>query len=206
MNFMNKEIPVISLQRLPIYLNYLKSIPADKSYVSSGHIADALGMGEVLVRKDLAYTSATGKPRVGYSVEELIAALEDFLCCNGRRNAVIAGAGALGRAVLGYGGFSNYGINVVAAFDASPEKVGKQIAGKPVHDIAEAEREIKRYNAELAVVCVPAQFAQEVSDVLIACGIKAILNFAPVLIKAPEGVVVRHIDVAANLAILSSMI
>ena len=75
MNFMNKEIPVISLQRLPIYLNYLKSIPADKSYVSSGHIADALGMGEVLVRKDLAYTSATGKPRVGYSVYELIAAL-----------------------------------------------------------------------------------------------------------------------------------
>ncbi|HBN13093.1 MAG TPA: redox-sensing transcriptional repressor Rex [Clostridiales bacterium] len=203
---MNNEIPVISLQRLPIYLNYLKSMPADRAYVSSGHIAEALGMGEVLVRKDLAYTSATGKPRVGYSVAELIAALEDFLCCNGCRNAVIAGAGALGRAVLGYGGFSNYGINVVAAFDTNPEKVGKEIAGKPVYDIADAEREIKKCNAELAVVCVPAQFAQEVADVLISCGIKAILNFAPVLIKAPEGVVVRHIDVAANLAILSSMI
>lgn len=203
---MNTEIPVISLQRLPVYLNYLKSLPAEKVYVSSGLIAEALGMGEVLVRKDLAYTSAIGRPRVGYVTKELIAALEDFLCCNGSRNAVIAGAGALGKAVLGYGGFSNYGIEIVAAFDSNPAKTGKQIAGKPVYDIAEAEGVIKSLNAELAVVCVPAKYAQEVADLLIKCGIKAILNFAPVLIKAPESIAVRHIDVAANLAILSSMI
>lgn len=203
---MNKDIPVISLQRLPVYLNYLKSLPSDRKYVSSGLIAEALGMGEVLVRKDLAYTSATGRPRVGYVATELISALEDFLCCNGRRNAVIAGVGALGRAVLGYGGFSNYGIEIVAAFDSDPAKVGADIAGKPVYDIASAEEEVPRYNAELAVICVPAQHAQKVADILIGCGIKAILNFAPVLIRAPETVAVRHIDVAANLAVLSSMI
>lgn len=203
---MNKDIPVISLQRLPIYLNYLKSLPEDRTYVSSGLIAEALGMGEVLVRKDLAYTSATGRPRVGYVTKELICALEDFLCCNGRRNAVIAGVGALGRAVLSYGGFANYGIEIVAAFDSDDAKIGTAVAGKPVFDILNAKREVRRLKAELAVVCVPAQYAQSVSDLLIESGIKAILNFAPVLIKAPDGIIVRHIDVAANLAILSSMI
>ena len=203
---MNKDIPVISLQRLPVYLNYLKSMPAEKTHVSSGLIAEALGMGEVLVRKDLAYTSATGRPRVGYVKQELIEALEDFLCCNGRRNAVIAGVGALGKAVLSYGGFANYGIEIVAAFDSDPKKIGSEIAGRRVYDMADADKEIKNLKAELAVVCVPAGVAQKVSDLLIESGVKAILNFAPVLIKAPEGIVVRHIDVAANLAILSSMI
>lgn len=203
---MNKDIPVISLQRLPVYLNYLKSLSADKQYVSSGSIAEALGMGEVLVRKDLAYTSATGRPRVGYLKDELIAALEDFLCCNGKRNAVIAGIGALGKAVLGYGGFSNYGIEIVAAFDNDSQKAGTYVADKPVYDITEAAEKVKSLGAELAVLCVPAAFAQEVADLFIGCGIKAILNFAPVLIRAPESIAVRHIDVAANLAILSSMI
>ncbi|MDE6441855.1 MAG: redox-sensing transcriptional repressor Rex [Clostridia bacterium] len=203
---MFKDIPVISLQRLPIYLNYLKSLPADRKYVSSGLIAEALGMGEVLVRKDLAFTSAVGRPRIGYVTVELIAALEDFLCCNTRSSAVIVGVGALGRAILGYGGFSNYGIEIDAAFDNDSSKVGVEIFGKPVYDIKDAKSKVADLGAELAVLCVPAQFAQEVADILIGCGIKAILNFAPVLIKAPENVVVRHIDVAANLAILSSMI
>ena len=203
---MYKEIPLISLQRMPVYLNYLKSMPESEKFVSSGHIAEALGLGEVLVRKDLAYTAAVGRPRVGYVRAELITALEDFLGCKRRRSAVIAGAGALGRAVLGYGGFSNYGIEIDAAFDNDAEKVGRQIAGRPVYDISEAKTRIPALRAELAVLCVPANYAQEVADVLVACGIKAIMNFAPVLIKTPDSVTVRHIDVAANLAILSSMI
>lgn len=203
---MNKDIPVISLQRLPIYLNYLRSLPSDRKYVSSGLIASALDMGEVLVRKDLAFTSAVGRPRIGYVTVELISALEDFLCCNTRSGAVIAGVGALGRAVLGYGGFSNYGIEIDAAFDNDSSKIGTSIAGKPVYDIKEAKTRIESLGAELAVLCVPAQYAQSVADILTDCGIKAILNFAPVLIKVPANVVVRHIDVAANLAILSSML
>ena len=203
---MNKDIPVISLQRLPIYLNYLKSMPAEATHVSSKLIAEALDMGEVLVRKDLAYTSATGRPRIGYVKRELIAALEDFLCCNGRRSAVIAGVGALGKAVLGYGGFVNYGIDIVAAFDSDPQKIGTFVADKPVYDIEEAGKQIPKLKAELAVVCVPAKCAQSVADLLVKSGVKAILNFAPVLIRTPDDVTVRHIDVAANLAILSSMI
>ncbi len=203
---MNKDIPVISLQRLPVYLNYLKSLPSDAEYVSSGGIAAALGMGEVLVRKDLAYTSAIGRPRVGYDRQELIAAIEGYLCCDGERSAVLVGAGALGRAILSYGGFKNYGIEIKAAFDSDPDKISREIAGKRVYGISDAAEKIKELAAELAVICVPAQFAQSVADLLISCGVKAILNFAPVLISAPENVVVRHIDVAANLAILSSMI
>lgn len=203
---MNKDIPVISLQRLPVYLNYLKGLPESEKYVSSGGIAAGLGMGEVLVRKDLAYTSASGKPRVGYVKVELISALEAFLCCNGKRSAVLVGAGALGKAVLSYGGFRNYGIEIAAAFDSDPAKSGTEIAGKKIYAMREAEREIKRLKAELAVICVPAHCAQDVADKLTGCGIKAILNFAPVMIRTAEGVVVRHIDVAANLAILSSML
>jgi len=203
---MNKDIPVISLQRLPVYLNYLKSLGEDIKFVSSGGIAAALGMGEVLVRKDLAFTSAAGRPRVGYLKSELIAALEDYLCCNGKRSAVLVGAGALGRAVLSYGGFKNYGIEIAAAFDTDPQKIGIEIGGKKVYDIKNLESEIKRLKAEMAVICVPSAAAQQTADRLISCGVKAILNFAPVLIRTADGVAVRNIDVAANLAILSSLI
>jgi redox-sensing transcriptional repressor len=143
---------------------------------------------------------------VGYVVEELITALEEYLCCNGRRHAVIIGVGALGRAIMSYDGFHNYGIEIVAAFDSDPSKTGESVSGKPVYSTAELSKKIKELGAELAVVCVPASAAESVCAELVECGIKAILNFAPVLIRAPEGVVVRHIDVAANLAILSSMI
>lgn len=203
---MNKELPLITLQRMPVYLNYLKGMPAGTKFISSGHIAEALGLGEVLVRKDLAFTTAVGRPRVGYVTKELIAAIEEVLCYNGKRHAVIVGYGALGKAILGYGGFGYYGIDIVAAFDSDREKVGESFAGKPVYDVADAVREIPKLNASLAILCVPAQAAQEVTNLLISSGIKAILNFAPTTLKTPAGVEVRQIDVAANLAILSSSI
>lgn len=202
---MKSDIPVTSLQRLPVYLNYLKSLTSE-GFISSGAIARALGMGEVLVRKDLAYTSAQGRTRVGYSRTELIAALEEYLGCNDKKTAVIIGAGELGKALMSYGGFSNYGIEIVAAFDNDNAKVGTYVGGKPVFGIENATSKLTELNPRLAVLCVPASVAQEVSDMLIGCGIKKILNFAPVLIRAEDGVIIRNIDVAANLAILSSMI
>ncbi len=202
---MKSDIPVTSLQRLPVYLNYLKSLDTREGYVSSGAIARALNMGEVLVRKDLAYTSAEGKTRVGYKLVELISALEDYLGCKDRKNAVIVGAGGLGSALLAYGGFSNYGIDVVAAFDNDSSKIGAEIAGKPVLDFNDAQNGINRLDVKLAVICVPSAHAQDAADALIDCGVKKILNFAPALLKVPESVTVRNVDLAANLAILSSM-
>lgn len=195
----------MSLQRLPIYLNYLKSLSKDgTSYISSGAIARALNMGEVLVRKDLAYTSAQGRTRVGYVMSELIEALEDYLGCNDKKTAIIIGAGEIGKALLAYGGFGNYGIDLAAAFDNDPQKIDTLIAGKPVYSVKELASGVKRLGVKLAVICVPASQAQEVADRLVACGVKAILNFAPLLLRVPEGYDVRNIDVAANLAILSS--
>jgi redox-sensing transcriptional repressor len=202
---MNKNIPEISLQRLPVYLNFLRSLPDQpNATISSGAIAKALDMGEVLVRKDLAYTSAVGRPKVGYSRKELIAALEEYLNCNNRKNAIIVGVGGLGKAILAHGGFSNYGIEIVAAFDNDPAKINTQMAGKPVFSVETLSDGVTTHAAKLAVVCVPAEVAQDVCDKLVKAGVKAILNFAPVQLKTPDDVAVRNIDVAANLAILAS--
>jgi redox-sensing transcriptional repressor len=201
---MNKNIPEFSLQRLPIYLNFLRAMPeGTNEYISSGAIAKALDMGEVLVRKDLAYTSAVGRPKVGYVRKELIAALEEYLNCHNRKNAVIVGVGGLGRAILSHGGFVNYGIEIVAAFDNDPEKIGTQMAGKPVFSV-DALSVSTLQGSQMAVICVPAEVAQTICDKLVACGVTAILNFAPVMLKVPSSVKVRYIDVAANLAVLAS--
>ncbi|MCD8306952.1 MAG: redox-sensing transcriptional repressor Rex [Clostridia bacterium] len=201
-----KEIPVTSLQRLPIYLNYLKSLDEQDNpgtYISSKIIAEALNMGEVLVRKDLAYTSAVGKTRVGYVRRELIDAIEDYLGCNSKKNAVIFGAGGLGRALLAYSGFKNYGINIVCAFETDPKRCGR-LSGKPILEYKYAKPGIEQSGAKLAIIATPASSAQEVADLLVECGIKAILNFAPILLNVPDTCKVRNMDVAANLAILSS--
>ena len=203
---MTRDIPEISLQRLPIYLNYLKSLPEGDKYISSGAIAAALGMGEVLVRKDLAYTSSSGRPKVGYVRAELIAAIEEYLGCNKKKNAVLVGVGGLGSALLSYGGFSKYGIDIVEAFDSDPEKIGTTVGGKAVRGDDELASALNKYGALLAIVAVPAVAAQQVCDCLAASGVKGILNFAPVQLKAPESVVVRNIDVAASLAILASLL
>lgn len=203
---MKSDIPVMSLQRLPVYLNYLKSLGDGDGYISSGAIARALGMGEVLVRKDLAFTAAQGRTRVGYLRSELVSALEDYLGCNDRKNAVIIGAGELGKAILAYGGFVNYGINLLAGYDSDPAKIGTTVAGKPIYDVSILQKGIEENSVKLAIICVPANYAQETADFLVSCGVKGILNFAPVLLHVPEGITVRNIDVAANLAILSSVL
>ena len=203
---MTRDIPEISLQRLPIYLNYLKSLPEGDKYISSGAIAAALGMGEVLVRKDLAYTSSSGRPKVGYVRAELIAAIEEYLGCNKKKNAVLVGVGGLGSALLSYGGFSKYGIDIVEAFDSDPEKIGTTVGGKAVRGDDELASAVNKYGALLAIVAVPAVAAQQVCDCLAASGVNGILNFAPVQLKAPENVVGRNIDVAASLAILASLL
>ncbi len=205
---MTKDIPEFSLQRMPVYLNYLRSLPDDGTYgyISSGAIAQGLGLGEVLVRKDLAYTGCAGKPKVGYPRAELIRALEKFLCVHDKKNAVIVGVGGLGRALLSYGGFVNYGIELACAFDNDPAKIGTYIAGKPVLSVADLREGCRRCGAILAIVAVPAQAAQTVAEQLKDAGIKAILNFAPVQIAPGDSVRVINIDVAANLAILASML
>ena len=163
---MSRDIPEFSLQRMPVYLNYLRTLPDDGTYnyISSGAMAQALGLGEVLVRKDLAYTGCAGRPKVGYPRVELIAAIEKFLRINDKKCAVLVGAGGLGSALLSYGGFENYGIELVCAFDTSPEKIGTYIGGKPVLSMDELNEGCKKYGAVMAIIAVPAPAAQQTAE------------------------------------------
>lgn len=205
---MKKDISIFTLQRMPVYLNYLRTLPVSEggSYISSGAIASALGLGEVLVRKDLAFTDCVGRPKVGYVRDELIKGLEDFLCCNEIKRAVVVGVGGLGKALLSYGGFGNFGIELAAGFDCDPDKIGENVADKPVYGVDDLGEVVDKLNATLAIISVPARYAQEVANGIVDAGVKAILNFAPVRLRVPKGVEVINIDVAANLAVLAAML
>ena len=198
-----ENVSKATASRMPAYLRYLKG-EAGKGvgYVSSSAIATALGVSAVGVRKDLALVSSLpGKPRLGFEVVRLIEDIEKFLGYHRWANAVIIGAGGLGRAILAYEGFENYGIHVIAAFDASPAKVGS-VGGKPVYPMDRLADIAARHLIKTAILTVPRGAAQEACDAAIAAGITAILNFAPVYLNVPDGVTVQYEDLAVSLAAL----
>lgn len=197
-----KEISKSVLKRLPGYLAYLKSIPTDASpYISATALANALGMGEVQVRKDLAMVSDGGRPKIGYPRETLIDDIEQFLGYDNTTDAVLIGAGKLGQALLGYGGFAAYGLNILAAFDIDPKIDAAD--GKPVYHISQLEGFCRTHKVLMGIITVPGQCAQQVCDQLIACGIKAIWTFAPTHLEVPSNILVQHENMATSLAVLS---
>ena len=198
-----KEISKAVLKRLPGYLTYLKSLPeGTATYISATALANALGMGEVQVRKDLAMVSDGGRPKIGYLRSGLIDDIEQFLGYDNTTDAVLIGAGKLGQALLGYIGFGAYGLNILAAFDANP--VGSQTDdGKPILHISELESFCKTHKVLMGIITVPAAHAQEVCDKLIACGIKAVWNFAPTHLDVPSNILVQNENMATSLAVLS---
>lgn len=201
---MAQKISNSVLKRLPVYLSYLKSLPdAAPDHISATTIAAALNMGEVQVRKDLALVSDGGRPKVGYLRMALIGDLEQFLGYDDTNDAVLVGAGKLGRALMGYSGFSEYGLNIIAAFDADERQVGYDDSGKPVLPMSELARLCAERKTLMGIITVPAAQAQSVCDLLIACGLKAIWNFAPVHLDVPDGILVQNENMAASLAVLS---
>ena len=196
-----------ALSRIPRYLNYLKSLPQDgPANISSTTIAVELGLNQVLVRKDIANVGNGGKPKIGYNRAELIADIEHFLGYDHASDAVIVGAGNLGKALMAYGNFNKYGLNIVAAFDRNPDLIGTEIAGKHVYNIEKIEELCREHNVRIGIIAVPANEAQQVCDYLIAGGIRAVWNFAPVNLSMPKKVVVKNEDMAASLAVLSKML
>lgn len=197
------EISKSVLKRLPGYLNYLKNIPDDASpYISATSLANALGMGEVQVRKDLAMVSDGGRPKIGYLRESLIEDISQFLGYDNTTDAILIGAGKLGQALLGYGGFSAYGLNILAAFDVAPT-TEKTDDGKPIYPIKQLEGFCRSNKVLMGIITVPGNCAQEVCDRLISCGIKAIWNFAPVHLDVPANILVQNENMATSLAVLS---
>ena len=198
-----KEISKSVLKRLPGYLSYLKSIPEGSSpYISATGLANALGMGEVQVRKDLAMVSDGGRPKIGYLRESLIEDISQFLGYDNTTDAILVGAGKLGQALLGYGGFDAYGLNILAAFDAQPTADATE-DGKPIYPMSHMETFCRANKVLMGIITVPARYAQQVCDQLVACGIKAIWNFAPTHLDVPANILVQNENMATSLAVLS---
>ncbi len=201
---MEKEISRATLKRLPTYLSYLKSMPTDApANISATALAAGLSMGEVQVRKDLAQVSSGGRPKIGYNRERLIADIEEFLGYGDTNDAVLIGAGKLGRALLGYSGFAEYGLNIVAAFDSNDAIIGTSKSGKPIMHLSRLAETCRRFKVKIGIITVPAEHAQAVCDLLIDHGILAIWNFAPTHLDVPEGILVQNENMAASLAVLS---
>ena len=165
-------------------------------------MANALGMGEVQVRKDLALVSDGGRPKIGYLREGLIEDISQFLGYDNTTDAILVGAGKLGQALLGYSGFEAYGLNILAAFDISP-KAEKTVDGKPIIPMERMESFCRTNKVLMGIITVPSEHAQEVCDRMIACGIKAIWNFAPVHLDVPGNILVQNENMATSLAVLS---
>ncbi len=195
-----KSVSLAILSRLPTYLSYLKTLPASTRYISATGIAKALALGEVSVRKDLSAICDIGRPKIGYSVSELTVIIESFLGYDRMDTAIIAGAGKLGRALLDYGGFCEYGLSLAAAFDNEPSLWGKTESGKPIMDITQMPFFCRENQVHVGIIAVPADSAQVLCNQMTACGIRAIMNFAPVHLQAPPEVMVKNENIAISLA------
>ena len=198
-----REISKSVLKRLPGYLSYLKSLPeGTATYISATALANALGMGEVQVRKDLAMVSDGGRPKIGYLRERLIEDISRFLGCDNTTDAILVGAGKLGQALMGYSGFDEYGLNILAAFDVAPSASATD-EGTPIYPMEKLESFCRENMVLMGIITVPAPHAQQVCDLLIANGIKAIWNFAPVHLDVPPDILIQTQNMATSLAVLS---
>jgi len=193
------EISTTILRRLPQYLRILNKAKENKvSSVSSTMLAEELKLNSILVRKDLALVSRNqGKPGVGFDVDELIEDIEKYINIKSIKNAIIIGAGRLGQALLNYYGFEP-NMNIVMAFDTNK----KVCDNKRIFYIDQLEEKVKKNNIDIAIITVPKEEAQAVTEEVVNCGIKAIWNFAPANLKVPEGTLIKNEDLSTSLLIL----
>lgn len=191
-----------TLRRLPMYLAYLRTLPATESRVSASSIASALNLNDVQVRKDLAAVSSSGRPKVGYPVEVLRDELESFLGYHNVDSAIIVGAGHLGRALLNYGGFKAYGLEILAAFDSNEELAGQE--GGRILPLSKLSDMCASLHPRIGIITVPAEAAQQVCDLMVECGIEAIWNFAPVHLRVDDNIFVTNENMAVHLAVISN--
>ena len=199
-----RRIPEATVARLPVYLRILlEQSEVGISNVSSEELADLAGVNAAKVRKDLSYLGTYGTRGVGYEVEYLIYQVRRELGLTHDWPVVIVGAGNLGQALAGYGGFGQRGFPVAGIFDVDESKVGSVIGGVEVRALSELSSIVRADHVSIGVVATPASAAQAAADLLVAAGVTSILNFAPVVLTAPSGVNVRKVDLAVELQILS---
>lgn len=200
-----QKISKATLARMPLYLHFLQEESSKGAqYISSTVIAQNISVSSVLVRKDLAFVSSeAGRPRLGFAISRLIVDIEKFLGYDNLSDAIIVGAGGLGRAFLGYEGFKNNGLSIVAAFDVSEKLIGTTVAGKEILPLSDLENFVKEHKISIGIITVPKVAAQDVLNKMVGAGIKAIWNFAPAPLRVPKDIVLKTEDLAASLAMLA---
>lgn len=194
-----------TLGRLPYYLQHLRTVfKNNDEYISSTSIARSLSLGEVQVRKDLNAVSGAGKPKVGYEVKELIKSIETTLGYDNHTNAVLVGAGQLGKALLNYEGFEEFGVRIMAGFDI---KAKKQISNqKQILPMEEFSKFCKENNIKIGIISANKESSQQICDLMIENGISAIWNFSPVKLNVPEGILLQQENLALSLAHLNNQL
>ncbi|HDP95319.1 MAG TPA: redox-sensing transcriptional repressor Rex [Candidatus Aminicenantes bacterium] len=200
------KVPKVSvpvMRRLPVYHHFLTGL-AEKGIerVSSTTVAHQFGYDPIKVRKDLALTGAVGRPRVGFVTRDLLKHIEAFLGWSQSQEAVLAGCGALGSALLGYEGFSQCGWEILVAFDKNPDRVGSRIHGKPVMPLESLSEVCRRMKVQVGIITAPAKSAQKIADMMVDAGLRGIWNFAPTSVQVPEGVILQQENLLASLTIL----
>ncbi|MCZ6817413.1 MAG: redox-sensing transcriptional repressor Rex [Planctomycetota bacterium] len=201
------NIPVPAVRRLSLYLRQLDNLwRDDQRTISSRQLGDALKLTDAQVRKDLAYFGQFGQPGIGYNVEELIARIRGILGTDRMWNVLLVGAGHLGMALSAHRGFARKGFRVVAVFDDDKAKIGKRVPsleGVTIQPVEEIARAVREKDIRLAIIAVPGEAAQGVTDRLLAAGVRGLLNFAPVSLDVDTAVAVSSVDLAVQLEQLS---
>jgi len=194
------RIPDEAVRRLPIYLRGLLFLAEQgRQSVSSKDLADFLGVNPSQIRKDFSYFGDFGTPGVGYKTETLIKQIKKILKLDVVHRTTLVGVGNLGSAVLAYPGLRIYGLDIAAAFDNNPKKIGKKIENLTIEDVSNLGT-LRRRGIDLGIIAVPADAAQKTADALVEAGVKGILNFSPCYIEVPKKVKVVSIDIAMDLA------
>ena len=202
------SVSLVMFNRLAQYARRLRSMKAEGCVtVSSVALAESLSLNSSLVKKDISFVIINeGKPKVGYNIDELIEDIENFLGYNNTKDAILVGVGKLGQALLGYKGFEKYGLNIIGGFDIDENIVSKEINGKKILPVEKLASAVKKLGIKIAILATPGEQAQEVTDILVRAGIRAIWNFTPAHIKTPDSVAVKNEDMAVSLAVLSQQL
>jgi redox-sensing transcriptional repressor len=199
----NRKVPQGAVERLCDYLRVLTMLDrTNQRTASSEEIGGWAGVKASQVRKDLSYFGEFGRRGLGYDIEQLRAQIRDILGVQRQRPTIVVGIGNLGSALACYPGFESHGFEVVALFDADPRRIGYKVNGMKVHAMLDLAAVARDHSAEIALLTVPEQAAQEVAEQVVAAGIRAIVNFAPVLLALPPEVNLRNVDLARELETL----
>ena len=197
---MPKQIPDIVIGRLPVYLRALQQMAQEgRQVTSSQELGERLGISAAQIRKDLSQFGEFGKQGTGYNIEYLADQVREILNVNKVWDVAIVGAGDIGRALAGYNGFNERGFRIKMIFDNAPSRIGQRHGDFTIKDSATMKEEIRAASIKMAMIAVPAAYAQAVADQLVEAGVKAILNYAPVNLNVPLGVRVQNIDPSIHL-------